>query len=109
MEEKTHGTGRRNVNGPIFSGANPGCIITKRAMETETIGYMYQDEPAKDFRLRLAFFVGDEPDEYVNQAENNTIISLTRSAIWIRPSWPISMRMPGANSARTEDGWEEEF
>ena len=29
----------------------------------------------KDFQTAAGVFVGDEPDEYVNQAENNTIIS----------------------------------
>ena len=74
-------------------GANPGCIITKRAMETETIGYMYRDEP----------------DEYVNQAENNTIISFNTVCNLDPTILAYFYADAGRKFGRTEDGWEEEF
>ena len=91
-------------------GANPGCIITKRAMETETIGYMYRDEPAKGFPdCGWRFFVGDEPDEYVNQAENNTIISFNTVCNLDPTILAYFYADAGRKFGRTEDGWEEEF
>lgn len=59
----------------VYPG-NPGSFLTKAAFE-QGIGYMYRDEPAEgrpDSGWR--FFHGDEPDDYVNDAENIQIVSL---------------------------------
>ncbi|MEW9125159.1 MAG: DUF2185 domain-containing protein [Thermotaleaceae bacterium] len=63
-------------------GSNPGCIITKAALERNQIGYMYREEPSKNFPdCGWRFFVGDESDEYVNQADNNCICSFNDACI----------------------------
>lgn len=57
--------------------SNPGCLITKKALDKEQIGYMYRDEPSPgnpDSGWR--FFYGDESDEYINNLENTTVCGL---------------------------------
>ena len=59
----------------IYPG-NPGCFLTKAAYE-QGIGYMYRDEPSPDHPdSGWRFFHGDEPEDYVNNVDNITIVSL---------------------------------
>ncbi len=58
-------------------GGNPGCIVSKTAIEQENIGYMYRDEPSTNFPdSGWRFFVGDETDDYVNNPDNLSICGL---------------------------------
>ena len=51
----------------------------------------------------------DEPDEYVNQAENNTIISFNTVCNLDPTILAYFYADAGRKFGRTEDGWEEEF
>ncbi len=53
--------------------------------------------------------MGDEPDEYVNQAENNTIISFNTVCNLDPTILAYFYADAGRKFGRTEDGWEEEF
>ena len=56
---------------------NLGCFVTKKAMESGKIGYMYREEPepnCPDSGWR--FFVGDEDDDYVNHPDNVVVVGL---------------------------------
>lgn len=47
------------------------CLITKKALEEERVGYMYRQEPEKDFTdCGWRFMTGDETEEYVNEPGN---------------------------------------
>jgi len=56
---------------------NSGCIITKKALESEKIGYMFhgiamENKPDSGWR----FFAGDESEEYANNPENLAIVGI---------------------------------
>lgn len=56
---------------------NPGCVITKAALESEKIGYMFRGIPAEgkpDSGWR--FFLGNESKEYTDNADNLAIVGL---------------------------------
>ncbi len=47
------------------------CLITKKALEEERIGYMYRQNPEEDFTdCGWRFMAGDETEEYVNEPGN---------------------------------------
>lgn len=47
------------------------CLITRRALEEERIGYMYRQEPEKDFTdCGWRFMTGEETEEYVSDPGN---------------------------------------
>lgn len=90
-------------------GSNMGCFITKKASEKEYIGYMYRDEPNPEYPdSGWRFFVGDESDEYVNNADNTEVWSLN-SVCNICPDVMAFLNADaGRGFARNENGWEEE-
>ena len=54
-----------------------GCMVTKKAIDTEKIGYMYREEPQENCPdSGWRFFVGDEDDAYVNNPDNVVIVTL---------------------------------
>ncbi len=57
---------------------NGGCIVSKRVADGEEIGYMYRDEsPSTEWAdTGWRFFVGDEDEDYVENADNFSIWSL---------------------------------
>lgn len=56
---------------------NPGCVVTKKLLEQETVGFMRKEEPVKDHPdSGWRFFVGDESDEYLESMDNIEIVGL---------------------------------
>lgn len=91
-------------------GDHPGCIITKKAADSGDIGYMYREEPVEGFPdCGWRFFVGDEPEDYVNQVENNTIISFNTVCNLDPTIMAYFYAEAGRKFGKTTDGWEEEF
>lgn len=94
----------------LMAGSNPGCIITKKAIDSGEIGYMYREEPTEGFPdCGWRFFVGDESDEYVNQVENSTVCSFNMVCNLDPTILAYFYADCGRKFGKTEDGWEEEF
>lgn len=56
---------------------NAGCIVSKAAMNSNNIAYMYRDEPSENFPdTGWRFFVGDETEEYVSNPDNFEVCAL---------------------------------
>ncbi len=54
-----------------------GCLITKRALENNHIGYMYRDEPNPGYPdSGWRFIHGDEDQEYMGNSDNITIVTM---------------------------------
>ena len=53
------------------------CFVTNRILkEGERIGYLYREEPDRDEDSGWRFMVGDESDEYMDDAKNISLVSL---------------------------------
>lgn len=92
----------------LFEG-NPGCFITKKALDGKYIGYMYHDEPHPDYPdSGWCFFVGDETDEYVKDAENTTVCGLNTICNLFPDVMAYLYAGVGRRFGRQENGWEEE-
>jgi len=53
------------------------CFVTNRILyEGEKIGYFYREEPDQDDDSGWRFVVGDETDEYMDNSENISYVSL---------------------------------
>lgn len=88
---------------------NPGCIITKRALEEERIDYMYHDEPSPGYPdSGWRFFVGDEPEEYVDNPDNSTVCGLNTICNISPDIMAFIYAGVGRRFGRQENGWEEE-
>jgi len=86
-----------------------GCVITKRALDEEKIGYMYREEPAEGFPdSGWRFFVGDETDEYVNDTDNSTVCSLNTVCNIAPDIMAYIYAESGRRFGRYVGGWEEE-
>lgn len=94
----------------LTGGRNPGCLITKKALEQKNIAYMYREEPEEGFPdSGWRFFVGDESDEYINNADNISICGLN-TICNIQPDILAFIHAEaGRKFGRDEDGWTEEF
>ena len=89
--------------------ANPGCFVTRKALDTGYIGYMYCEEPETDYPdSGWRFFAGDEPDEYVNNADNVVICGLNTICNLSPDIMAYLHAKPGRRFGRQEEGWEEE-
>lgn len=88
---------------------NPGCLITKAALEAEAIGYMYREEPVSDVPdCGWRFFIGNEPPEYVDDAQNITVCGLN-TICNLEPDVMAYLHAPmGKRYGRQENGWVEE-
>lgn len=88
---------------------NPGCIITKRAVNEGRIDYMYRDEPASDFPdSGWRFFVGDESEEYINNLDNSIICGLNIICNLYPDIMAFIYAENGRRFGRQENGWAEE-
>ncbi|MCI8669564.1 MAG: DUF2185 domain-containing protein [Lachnospiraceae bacterium] len=94
----------------LLGGSNPGCLITKKALEQKNIAYMYREEPEGDVPdSGWRFFVGDESDEYVNNADNISVCGLN-TICNIQPDiLAFIYAEAGRKFGRDETGWTEEF
>lgn len=89
--------------------SNPGCFITKKALDGEYIGYMYHDEPHPDYPdSGWRFFVGDESDEYVNDPDNTVVCGLNTICNLFPDVMAYLHAGEGRRFGRQENGWEEE-
>ena len=81
-----------------------GCFITKAAYDNG-IGYMYREKGSADYPdSGWRFFKGDEPDDYVNDAKNTTIVSLN-TICNLRPDILAYLEAP-YNSAYGWNGYD---
>ncbi len=89
--------------------ANPGCFITKKALDAQFIGYMYHDEPHPDYPdSGWRFFVGDESEEYINDPDNTTVCGLNTICNLFPDVMAYLCAGEGRRFGRQEHGWEEE-
>lgn len=87
---------------------NLGCLVTKRALE-EGIGYMYREEPcANQPDSGWRFFVGDEPEEYVNNSDNIQVCGLNTICNLHPDIMPYIYAEMGRSFGRRKNGWVEE-
>ncbi len=86
-----------------------GSFITKRALDEKNISYMYRDEPHPDYPdSGWRFFVGDEPEDYVNDP-NNTVVCALNTICNISPDIMAYVYADvGRRFGRQTNGWEEE-
>lgn len=89
--------------------SNPGCFITKKALDAEYIGYMYRDEPSPNHPdSGWRFFVGDESQEYVDKAENTVVCGLN-TVCNLNPDILAYIHADiGRRFGRQKSGWVEE-
>lgn len=88
---------------------NSGCIITKRALDEERIDYMYHDEPSPGYPdSGWRFFVGDEPEEYVDDPDNSAVCGLNTICNLSPDIMAYLYAGVGRRFGRQESGWEEE-
>lgn len=84
------------------------CLVTKKALEEERVGYMYRQEPETDFSdSGWRFLTGDETEEYVNQPGNIVLCSFSdicNIAPCVRAYFYADY---GRQYIRTKEGWEE--
>ncbi len=92
----------------LLSG-NPGCLISKCALEAGEIGYMYREEPSKKFPdSGWRFFEGFESDEYVNNPENLVVCGLNTICNLCPDIMAYIYAKEGRKFGRSSLGWEEE-
>ena len=93
----------------VFTDTHLGCIITKKAIDSGDIGYMYREEPTEGYPdCGWRFFVGDEPDEYVNQADNSCVCTFDTVCNLDPTILAYYYADYGRKFGKTEDGWREE-
>ncbi|MBQ7776650.1 MAG: DUF2185 domain-containing protein [Lachnospiraceae bacterium] len=85
---------------------NLGCIISKKALEKNYIGYMFRDEPdPKHPDSGWQFLYGDESQEDLDNAENATIVGLDTVCNLHPDILAYVYAKVGSEYERTEDGW----
>lgn len=91
-------------------GVNPGCLITKKALQEERIGYMYREQALEDFPdSGWRFFVGDETEEYINEVENISMIGFSDICNIDPTILAYFYAQPGCGFGKTENnGWVRE-
>ena len=83
-----------------------GCIITKKALEAESVGYMYREEPMKDMPdSGWRFFYGDEVEEYVNDPGNSSVCAVNTICNFNPDILAYMYAKYGSRFERHEDGW----
>lgn len=85
-----------------------GCIITKKALDNEKIGFMYRAEPFVDRPdSGWRFMYGDETQEDLDDVNNSSIISINHVCN-IQPDVLAYMyAKAGSRFIMTDDGWKE--
>lgn len=90
-------------------GENPGCLITKAALEAESIGYMYRETPLEgkpDSGWR--FFTGEESSEYMADSSNIVITSLNIICNLQPDILPFIYAKTGRKFIMSYSGWIDE-
>lgn len=84
------------------------CLITRKALEEERIGYMYRQEPQEEpSDCGWRFMTGDETEAYVSTPEN--IVMCTYSDVYnLDPSVRAYFYADyGMQYVKTEEGWAQ--
>lgn len=90
-------------------GSNPGCFVTKKALEQHQIGYMYHEEPCPGYPdSGWRFFVGDETQEYLENPEHTSVCGLNEICNLYPDILAFVHAGVGRRFGRQENGWEEE-
>ncbi len=85
-----------------------GCLITKKALGEERIGYMYRQEPSEDFSdSGWRFLVGDETEDYVKEPDNIIVCAYSDVCNIVPEIRAYFYAGYGAQYIHTEKGWEE--
>lgn len=85
---------------------NLGCIISKRALENESINYMYREEPIEDCPdSGWRFMYGDEDHEYLEEDDNSKIIYINTICNLQPDILAYIHANVGSSFKMTEDGW----
>lgn len=86
-----------------------GCLITKAALDSETIGYMHREQPVPDAPdCGWRFFVGNEKPEYLDVPENTSVCMLDTICNIAPDIMPYLHAQIGKRFGRQENGWVEE-
>lgn len=84
------------------------CLITKKALEEERIGYMYRQAPEEDFSdCGWRFLTGDETEDYVKEPDHiliRTFSEICNIAPSVRAYFYAGY---GMQYVRTKEGWAE--
>lgn len=93
----------------LLDGGNPGCFITKKALDGEYVGYMCHDEPHPDYPdSGWRFFVGDESEEYMDDVKHTVVCGLNTICNLFPDVMAYLHADEGRRFGRQKSGWEEE-
>jgi hypothetical protein len=79
------------------------AILSKRALETDRIGYCYRDVPENNIDSGWRFLYGDEDEDYLDNPTNAETIYLEQ-ALSINPALDNILSAP----AGSEFEWDDE-
>ena len=66
-----------------LSAALDRCIVTNTvAKQGEPVGFLYREAPVFENDSGWRFFSGDETDEYTDDPDNFSVVSLSESSAW---------------------------
>ncbi|QNM95236.1 DUF2185 domain-containing protein [Chitinimonas koreensis] len=89
---------------PIATGLGL-CVVTDLiAVEGQTIGYMYRDEPEDDEDSGWRFFTGGEDDRYIDNPKNFSLLDVNVIANYDAAIVPLLGSPVGAAFDRGDDG-----
>ncbi|MBX2837769.1 MAG: DUF2185 domain-containing protein [Gammaproteobacteria bacterium] len=81
------------------------CIVTNNILyERRSIGYLYREEPDYDDDSGWRFTAGDETDEYMNDSDNLSYVSLGAVLREDDSCVKLLEREAGASFAKDDDG-----
>jgi Uncharacterized protein conserved in bacteria len=80
------------------------AIVSKRALETDHIGYCYRETPENNIDSGWRFLYGDEDDEYLSNPTNNEAV-YPDDMLSINPSIDVILSAP----VNTEFEWDDEL
>ena len=79
------------------------AFVSKRALETDHIGYCYRDTPENNIDSGWRFLYGDEDDEYLENPANTETI-YPEQMLSINPALDVILSAP----AGSEFEWDDE-
>ncbi len=91
-------------------GSPLGCIISKEAFNTESVGYMYREEPQEGMPdSGWRFFKGDETEEYISNPNNSTVCALNTVCNICPDVMAYIHASIGRTFVKQDIGWVEQF
>lgn len=79
------------------------AFVSKRALETDHIGYCYRDYPETNIDSGWRFLYGDEDEDYLENPENSEAV-YPDDMLSLNPALEVILAAP----VNTEFEWEEE-